>query len=292
MSLNLIFAQEEEAPKKWKRGGNIGLNFSQSHLSNWAAGGDNALNWQSILNYSVNYAYEKNKWDNSISVALGYSHLGDAKAIKTDDKIEINSLYGYKAAENFFYSLAFSFKTQFTDGFDYKNDSTNRISGFLVPAYITLGIGMEYKSSSTFSINVAPVTGRVTIVNDQDLADKGEFGVDPAEYDENTGIKIADGKTSRFEIGAKIAAILDIKLVENVNFNSKLELFSDYLHNPQNIDVDWQNLITMKINSWLNANISAHLIYDDDITIRDNDGNSGPRTQFKEVLSIGLSYKL
>lgn len=292
MSLNLIFAQEEEAPKKWKRGGNIGLNFSQSHLSNWAAGGDNALNWQSILNYSVNYAYEKNKWDNSISVALGYSHLGDAKAIKTDDKIEINSLYGYKAAENFFYSLAFSFKTQFTDGFDYKNDSTNRISGFLVPAYITLGIGMEYKSSSTFSINVAPVTGRVTIVNDQDLADKGEFGVDPAEYDENTGIKMADGKTSRFEIGAKIAAILDIKLVENVNFNSKLELFSDYLHNPQNIDVDWQNLITMKINSWLNANISAHLIYDDDITIRDNDGNSGPRTQFKEVLSIGLSYKL
>jgi hypothetical protein len=283
MSLNLIFAQEEEAPKKWKRGGNIGLNFSQSHLSNWAAGGDNALNWQSILNYSVNYAYEKNKWDNSISVALGYSHLGDAKAIKTDDKIEINSLYGYKAAENFFYSLAFSFKTQFTDGFDYKNDSTNRISGFLVPAYITLGIGMEYKSSSTFSINVAPVTGRVTIVNDQDLADKGEFGVDPAEYDENTGIKMADGKTSRFEIGAKIAAILDIKLVENVNFNSKLELFSDYLHNPQNIDVDWQNLITMKINSWLNANISAHLIYDD---------NSGPRTQFKEVLSIGLSYKL
>jgi hypothetical protein len=225
-------------------------------------------------------------------VALGYSHLGDAKAIKTDDKIEINSLYGYKAAENFFYSLAFSFKTQFTDGFDYKNDSTNRISGFLVPAYITLGIGMEYKSSSTFSINVAPVTGRVTIVNDQDLADKGEFGVDPAEYDENTGIKMADGKTSRFEIGAKIAAILDIKLVENVNFNSKLELFSDYLHNPQNIDVDWQNLITMKINSWLNANISAHLIYDDDITIRDNDGNSGPRTQFKEVLSIGLSYKL
>lgn len=291
MSLNLAFAQEEEAPKKWNRAGDVGLNFSQSHLSNWAAGGDNALNWQSILNYSVNYAHEKNKWDNSISLALGYSHLGDAKSIKTDDKIELNSLYGYKAAKNLFYSLAFSFKTQFADGFDYKNDSTNRISGFLVPAYITLGIGMEYKPSPIFSINFAPVTGRVTLVNDQDLADRGEFGVDPAEYDAITGAKIADGKTSRFELGAKIAAILDIKLVENVSFNSKLELFSDYLHNPQNIDVDWQNLITMKINSWLNANISAHLIYDDDITIMDKDGNSGPRTQFKEVLSIGLSYK-
>jgi len=288
--LNLSYAQEE-APKKWNRSGDIGLNFSQSHLSNWAAGGDNALNWQGIFNYNVNYAHEKNKWDNNISLALGYSHLGDAKAIKTDDKIELNSLYGYKATEKLFYSLAFSFKTQFADGFDYKNDSTNRISGFMVPAYITLGLGMEYVPNNNFSINFAPLTGRITIVNDQDMADAGAFGVDPAEYDEITGDKINDGKTSRFEFGAKMTAKLDVKIAENVSFNSKLELFSDYIKNPQNIDVDWQNLITMKVNSWLNTNITAHLIYDDDIMITDKDGNTGPRTQFKEVLSIGLSYK-
>jgi len=288
--LNPAFSQEE-APKKWKRSGDIGFNFSQSHLSNWAAGGDNALNWQGIFNYNANYTHEKNKWDNNISLALGYSHLGDAKAIKTDDKIELNSLYGYKATEKLFYSLSFSFKTQFADGFDYKNDSTNRISGFLVPAYITLGLGMEYVPNSNFSINFAPITGRITIVNDKDLADSGAFGVDPAKYDEISGVKIKDGKTSRFEFGAKMTAKLDVKIAENVNFNSKLELFSDYIKNPQNIDVDWQNLITMKVNSWLNANISAHLIYDDDIMITDKDGNTGPRTQFKEVLSIGLSYK-
>lgn len=288
--LNLSYAQEE-APKKWTRSGDIGLNFSQSHLSNWAAGGDNALNWQGIFNYNANYAHENNKWDNNISLALGYSHLGDAKAIKTDDKIELNSLYGYKATEKLFYSLAFSFKTQFVDGFDYKNDSTNRISGFMVPAYATLGLGLEYVPNANFSINFAPLTGRITIVNDQDMADAGAFGVDPAEYDEITGDKINDGKTTRFEFGAKMTAKLDVKIAENVSFNSKLELFSDYLKNPQNIDVDWQNLITMKVNSWLNANITAHLIYDDDIMITDKDGNIGPRTQFKEVLSIGLSYK-
>ncbi|MGE4539647.1 MAG: DUF3078 domain-containing protein [Bacteroidales bacterium] len=288
--LNLSYAQED-APKKWTRSGDIGLNFSQSHLSNWAAGGDNALNWQGIFNYNANYAHENNKWDNNISLALGYSHLGDAKAIKTDDKIELNSLYGYKATEKLFYSLAFSFKTQFADGFDYKNDSTNRISGFMVPAYATLGLGLEYVPNANFSINFAPLTGRITIVNDQDMADAGAFGVDPAEYDEITGDKINDGKTTRFEFGAKMTAKLDVKIAENVSFNSKLELFSDYLKNPQNIDVDWQNLITMKVNSWLNANITAHLIYDDDIMITDKDGNIGPRTQFKEVLSIGLSYK-
>ncbi len=290
LSLNFLVAQEEESPKKWNRSGDIGLNFSQSHLSNWAAGGDNALNWQGIFNYTANYAFEKNKWDNNISLALGYSHLGDAKAIKTDDKIELNSLYGYKATEKLFYSLAFSFKTQFADGFDYKTDSTNRISGLFAPAYITLGLGMEYVPNELFSVNFAPVTSRLTIVNDQELADAGAFGVDPAEYDGN-GVKIADGKTSRLELGTKISAKLDIKIAENVSFNSKLELFSDYLHSPENIDVDWQNLITMKVNSWLNANISAHLIYDDDIMITDKDGNTGPRTQFKEVLSLGLSYK-
>lgn len=289
-----IFAQathaQEDAAETWKSSGTIGLNFSQSHLSNWAAGGENALNWQGVFNYSINYAKNKEKWDNGIALKLGYSYLGDAKAIKTDDQIELNSLYGYKATEKLFYSLAFSFKSQFAEGFDYKNDSTTPISKFLAPGYITLGLGMEWVPNKNFSINFSPVTGRITIVNDQDLADAGAFGVEKATYDANTGAKLSDGKTSRFEFGTKATAKLNIELAPNVQFTSKLELFSDYLDNPQNIDLDWQNLITMKVNSWLNANISAHMIYDDNINITDKDGNTGPRLQLKEVFSLGLSY--
>jgi len=242
---------QEEPVKDWTSSGTIGLNFSQSHLSNWAAGGEDAMNWQGIFKYGINYAKDKQKWENN---------------------------------------LAFSFKSQFAEGFDYKTDSTNPISKFLAPAYITLGLGMEWVPSKVFSLNFAPVTGRITIVNDQNLADAGAFGVDPAEYDANTGVKLSDGKTSRFEFGTKMTAKLNVDIAENVNFTSKLELFSDYLKNPQNIDMDWQNLVTMKVNSWLNANISAQMIYDDDIMITDKDGNTGPRLQFKEVLSLGLSY--
>ena len=130
----------------------------------------------------------------------------------------------------------------------------------------------------------------MTFVTDQKLADAGAFGVDPAVYDNNMN-KLEDGKTSRFEFGGKMVAKFNIDIASNVNFTSKLELFSDYIKNPQNIDVDWQNLITMKVNSWLNANITTHLIYDDDIMIKDKDGKTGPRTQFKEVLSVGLAYK-
>jgi hypothetical protein len=75
-----------------------------------------------------------------------------------------------------------------------------------------------------------------------------------------------------------------------VDFSTKLELFSNYLHNPQNIDVNWQVNITMKVNSWLNVNINTELIYDDDVIFHDANGNPiGPRTQFNENMQIGLA---
>jgi len=286
----LIAISQEEKPSNWSRSGSVGLNFSQSHLSNWAAGGENALNASGRFIYQADYTLDKSKWNTNLDLGLGYSVIGDNKAIKTDDKIELNSMYGYKATETLFYSLSFSFKSQFTDGFDYKTDSTNPISRFMAPGYVTLGLGIDWAPNKVFEINFSPATARMTFVTDQKLADAGAFGVDPAVYDNNMN-KLEDGKTSRFEFGGKMVAKFNIDIASNVNFTSKLELFSDYIKNPQNIDVDWQNLITMKVNSWLNANITTHLIYDDDIMIKDKDGKTGPRTQFKEVLSVGLAYK-
>ena len=288
MTTTLALAQEVP-PSNWTRNGSANLNFSQSHRSNWAAGGESALNTGGRFIYQANYAKAKHKWNTNLDVGLGYSIIGKNKAIKTDDKLEFNSMFGLKATEQLFYSLSLSFKSQFTDGFDYKTDSTTPISRFMAPAYLTLGLGMDWFQSKHFEVNFSPVTARITFVNDQDLADLGAFGVDPAEYDANN-MKTKDGKTSRFEFGGKLTAKLNYDIAKNVNFSSKLELFSDYLKDAQNVDVDWQNFITMKVNSWLNANITLHMIYDDDILINDKDGKAGPRTQLKEVFSLGLSY--
>ena len=84
-------------------------------------------------------------------------------------------------------------------------------------------------------------------------------------------------------------------LFKNVDFNSKLELFSNYLKNPQYVDVDWQNALVMKVNSWLNANIATQLLYDYDIPFyNETTGEKikGSKIQFKEVLSIGFLIKL
>ena len=93
--------------------------------------------------------------------------------------------------------------------------------------------------------------------------------------------------------GGKVLMGYKRDIFENVNFGTKLELFSDYLNNPQNIDVNWQVAIVLKVNSWLNVNITSELIYDDDVIFKNDAGLPiGPRTQFNEnmMLGIGLNF--
>ncbi|MBK9290201.1 MAG: DUF3078 domain-containing protein [Bacteroidetes bacterium] len=276
IAANSLLAKQDTL-SHWKTAGKVGFNFSQSHLSNWAAGGQSSLNTLMLFRYDFNYAKGAMKFDNNIDMNLGYSLIGKLKPIKTDDKFEFNSSYGRKATEKLFYTGALSFRSQLRDGFNYAKDSTNPISRPFAPAYITLGAGGDWKPVDYFSVTWLPVTGRLTIVADDSLSNAGAFGVEA-------------GKKLRTELGSKATVRFKKEIFQNVTLTSKLELFSDYLKNPQNVDVDFQNLLVMKVNSWMNANISAHLIYDDDIKITDKNGKRGPRTQFKEVLSIGLSY--
>jgi hypothetical protein len=156
-------------------------------------------------------------------------------------------------------------------------------------------LGMDYSPGEVFSANISPLAGKVTIVNDQRLADAGAFGVDEATYDETTGALLTNGKTTRFELGGNVSLQFKKEVVKNVTVDTKLNLFSNYLENPQNIDVNWDFLLNMKVNEWLSASFSANLIYDHDIDVAvDTDGDGvddavGPRTQFKQVFGAGLN---
>ena len=257
------------------------------------------------LCYSVNYAKDNFKWDNTLNTALGYSFYDfEKKAIKTDDKLEFTSLAGLKATDKLNYSLELAFRSQFAKGYDYKVDSTHYSSKFLAPAYITLGAGMEWVPNEHFSLNFAPVAGRITIVNDTALARKGAYGVN--ELDKHDTITHSV-KTIRYEFGSRLSAKFQYTLFKNINFQSKIDLFSNYLNHPERIDVNWQNLILFKVTPWLNFNLATHLIYDYDIKfpilndleepVLDPDTGTplmteGSKVQFKEVLSIGFLIKL
>lgn len=301
-----VSAQTSEAEKKlkkqsndsldgWKTGGIISLNLTQVSLTNWSAGGENSISVNGILSLSANYKKGNSTWDNSLDLAYGILQQGDADVRKTDDKIDFTSKYGQRAFKNWYYAGLVNFKSQMTAGYNYPDDSTE-ISNFLAPGYVLGALGMDYKPSKVFTLFISPITLKMTLVNDQNLADAGAYGVAPAEYND-LGILTKKGLTTRSEYGGYLRALLKKDIMKNVNLQTKAEFFSNYSEDPQNIDVNWEVLIAMKVNKYISATISTQLIYDHDIDIAvDNNGDGvfdsvGPRTQFKEVLGIGIAYK-
>jgi hypothetical protein len=267
--------------------------FSQSSFSNWAAGGENNLTFNAFFNFYAGYHKGKSKWENMLGLAYGQSKTGEKDFRKSEDKIDFLSTYGYEAAKNWFYSANFNLKSQFAEGYNYHEDTIakEKISNFMAPGYISLGIGMENRPKEWLSIYLSPATARWIIVNDQDLANMGSFGVEPAIRDDAGNI-VVPGETSRFEAGAYFRIMLVKEVFKNVGLNTKLELFSDYLENPQNVDINWDTRIDMKVNSWLSANFAFQMLYDDNTPVTDKDGNVGPRLQMREALSVGLTYKV
>jgi hypothetical protein len=281
----------------WKKGGVVIINMSQTSLTNWAAGGQSAVSGNSLVNLYMNHKKTNSAWDNSLNLGLGMQYqIADEKLIKTDDKIDFTSKYGQKAANNLYYALLVNFKTQFAVGYNYPNDSVS-ISDFMAPAYLITALGMDYKPGTKLSIFAAPVTGRFTFVQNEKLANQGSFGVEKAVYDTSGNI-LQKGETSKTEFGGYIRILYkNDNILKNVGFYTRLELFSNYLNNPGNIDVNWESILAIKLAKYFSAVLTLSVVYDDDVLIATDNkttGNTdmvGPRTQIKEVFGFGFSYK-
>ncbi|MBI3509586.1 MAG: DUF3078 domain-containing protein [Bacteroidetes bacterium] len=287
-----------DTAKAWKHGGLFALNFTQSSFTNWASGGSNSVSGQTTLTVFANYKKKVTTWDNGLDLAYGLLYQGTGLMRKTDDKIDFTSKYGrYAFKKVWYYSALAGFKTQFQPGYNYKDDiSKTLISGFMSPAYLITAIGLDYKPSEKISLLVSPLTGRTTFVLDQALADSGAFGVKKAQYDLN-GNKIANGANIRYEFGSYVRVQYKAEIMKNVTLTYRLELFSNYLKKPQNVDVNTELLLSMKINKHISAGLNMQAIYDDDVIIAvdsNHDGvidAHGPRLQFRQVLGVGFSAK-
>ncbi|MDX8340044.1 DUF3078 domain-containing protein [Draconibacterium sp. IB214405] len=272
------FAQEEKKDTLWTTSGSTTLNFSQVSLSNWAAGGKSSMSGVFMVNYAANYKKDKLSWDNTFDFRYGFLKEEDQDLRKSDDMIDISSKLGIEAKKNWYYSALLGFKSQFAAGYDYP-DTDNPISKFMAPGYLNLGLGMDYKTDE-FSLMMAPVSGKFTFVTDNDLSDEGAFGVE-------------EGNKLRAELGATVKAQFKKDIWENVTLDTKVDLFSNYLDQPKNIDVDWTFKIIMKVNDYLSANLITQMIYDNDVKIQGDDENlaPSPALQFMESFGVGLTFK-
>lgn len=279
----------------WSYKSIFGINGSQTAFVNWAAGGRNNVAALGFIDFSAVYQKRHIKWTNDVKLALGGLIYTDSTGKKqglqkTDDKIDLASSIGYEFKKSWFFTGIGGFRSQFLDGYNYPNDSI-RISTFLAPAYVNLSLGIEYAPKDYFNVYLSPLAYKLTIVKDQVLANDGAFGVAKAERD-TLGNVLTPGKYFRHEIGAYFRMRFQKEIMKNIEMKTRLELFSNYIHNPQNIDVNFENIFAFKINKWFSASLQWNLIYDDDINIRDVKGGVGPRVQFKSVLGLGISYTL
>lgn len=263
-----INAQEEtekkEAKDGWKRGGNISFLFNQSAFNNWLAGGANNISGTLGLNYDFNYTKGDWTWDNKLIASYGLTKIKKEAVQKTDDRLELNSLLGKRASGYWYYSAFLNFKTQMSSTY-VDNVQT---SHFFSPAYFQFGPGMLWKKSDNLKINIAPATSKLILV-DAHLTDLGPaFGV-------------KQGESSRYELGAAVNAYYKLDIMKNISVENILNLYSNYLEDAQNIDLDYTVNVVMKVNKYISANLSMQAIYDD---------NAYRGFQTKEIFGLGVNY--
>jgi hypothetical protein len=273
-----IKKETDTTQRRWRKGGVFNLNLAQSSLNNWAAGGDKfSLSLNTILSVYAFYKKDKSSWDNTLDVNFGYLRTTSLGSRKNDDRFDLLSKYGYAIAPKWNIAGLFNFRTQMANGYTYPNNVKTFSSAFLSPAYVLLGLGLDFKPTANFSLFMSPATARWVIVKNDYLSSKGFYGVTP-------------GKHTLSQFGAFVSANYLKEFNKSVSYKGRLDLFSNYKHNPQKVDVYMSNLLSVKLSKVLAFTWNVDLIYDDDVRIFGNDGNS-PAWQLKSLVGLGLLAK-
>jgi hypothetical protein len=264
-SVNSFSQKKTDSIPKWKMHGRFAFIFNQSTFSNWASGGENTVAGNINLNYDINFKKNNLNWDTRIITSYGLSHISNKGYRKTDDRFELNTLLGVKTGNYWYLSFIGNFRTQYTEGFDYKPIPKILVSEFLSPAYLTYGPGMLWKKSNDLNFNIAPATARYTFVSD---FFSGKFGVEK-------------GKNTAFSLGFNFSSYYKFGIMENIEMENILTLYTDYLAQVGNIDVDYQTNIRFIVNKHVKMHMTFHTIMDDD---------SSSRIQFRQLFGLGVNY--
>ncbi len=306
--------EKAEAPKPvyWTNSLMTNINFIQSSYENWAKGGYDNYSISAYIDGNANYKKEDFYWKNRLQLDFGVLHSEDKPLMqKNKDKILLESSVGADMTKTLSYTGKLTFLSQFADGFTYKTPSgenpTKRDwkdarvlkSSLFSPAVITLGAGMTWTPKAWFSTTLTPITGGLTIVTDESLRNvygmefKKGYTKDDLEFEETGGL-VRNGdimRGVRFEFGAQLSLDAKVKINDNFQANTQLILFSNYLKNPQNLRINWDNRFMWKVAKYFSLNLSTSLIYDDSVLIYKDGQDEGVKAvQFYEALQFGFSY--
>ncbi|MBC8192139.1 MAG: DUF3078 domain-containing protein [Candidatus Marinimicrobia bacterium] len=265
LMLGLALAQDE-APSPWKNSVKGGLNLTQTGFDNWSAGGQNAFAWQMNLNYSFVQNLEKTTWSHKGKFLYGATKTGNKELRKSVDEIKMESVLTYKLGSKINPFVAVTGETQFDAGYDYSTDSSFQISAFLDPGYFRESIGVGYAINENLGTRLG-LSFKQTVTSDY-----------PAPYADDP--KTTEIETLRSEIGAESVTDFTYNVSENTEYVSKLELFSAF-SSFSNMDVNWDNTLTVKVSEYINMNVNFKMVYDKDVS---------EKRQIKQSMAFGVNY--
>jgi hypothetical protein len=292
----------------WKYRSESSFTLSQAALSNWVKGGENSISTAfDVTGYGdYNNTDKKLSSNNFIRLKLGFLKSGDNGVRKNIDLLETNSKLNHKAFGKFDFSAIMLFKSQVAHGNTYSKtksgeDTTILVSKFMNPAILTIGIGLDYKPDKSTSLNFSPLSYKGTFVPASGKYDETspipEGKIDQTKY----GIPV--GKKALNEPGVSFMISNEYKPAKNVTLTNRLQLFTNYIHNPQNVDIDWEMIAVVNLNWFTDVRFNTHMIFDDDTKTVELDKNKTPklrpdgsliktaRVQFKEILGFTLSFR-
>ncbi|OAD91318.1 hypothetical protein A7A78_12475 [Aequorivita soesokkakensis] len=290
-----ILAQEETPkdtiPNGWTRAGNFSLLFNQAAFNHeWTGGGTSNYSGNLSLTYDFNYKHDKISWNNRLIGEYGLTKNKDDKySRKTNDRLELNSILGRQIKEsNWYASLFLNFKTQFAKGYEFNEDLNPEDAGYrtetthiLSPAYIQFGPGFLWKKNDNLYVNISPAAAKLILV-DKDFTTVNDSIPGALDaYNENKYFGVDANESSRFEFGASLSAYAKFDIMANISAENILNLYSNYLEDPQNVDIDYTFNLVMKVNKYISSNVTFQAIYDD---------NAVQGFQIREALGVGLTY--
>lgn len=294
-------------PQYWNRSLLAKLDFGQTSLTNWVAGGYNTVTLASYVDANANYKRDKLSWTNRLQMDYGFIYSADKPIIQGNkDRFYFESKLGYVAARNLNYTASFNLKTQFANNYKYGTPSSEMLetmspheawkksrelkAGSFAPAYIDLGLGVDWVPGNWLTVNMAPLTGGLVIVNIPGL--RSTYGMELKDEYRETAEEIRPEfyRPVRFELGAQLKADIKVNINETFKYSTQLVLFSDYLDKPQNMRVNWDNMITWQLAKYIAFTLTTNMIYDDKVHIADEGGVLRRRLQFKEYVGFGFSY--
>jgi hypothetical protein len=263
----------------WKSKGKITFLFNQANFNNWVAGGENSFSGNLGIDYKIDYKKDDYTWENRIIASYGLLQTQNSTfEKKTDDQVEINSLLAKKAKGFWYYSFLVNFRTQFTPGYVYSKDvngaeQRQESTNFMSPGYLLFGPGMFWRKNDNLKLNFAPLTSRFTFVD--------SFYTSVPGYVNYSYFGVETNKSVLYQLGFNATAYYKFNIMENVSAENILGLFSNYLKEPGNIDINYNLKVVMKINKSLTANLDFQVIYDDD---------AFAGFQTREVFGLGVNY--